>query len=75
MGKSNALVNNCNGYVPSVTGLLHVTGLRSPGCGLNSSVYCFRAAFVILVSLSLLNQLAKGYVFRGQGVSSLFTPV
>jgi hypothetical protein len=30
-------------------------------------VYCFRDAFVILVSLSLLNQLAKGYVLRGQG--------
>ena len=34
---------------------------------LNSSVYCFRAAFVIFASLSLLEQIAKRDVFRGQG--------
>jgi hypothetical protein len=43
---------------------------RANSC-LNSSVYCFRDAFVILVSLSLLKQLAKGYVLRGQGHSRL----
>jgi hypothetical protein len=30
-------------------------------------VYCFRVAFVIFASLSLLEQLAKRDVFRGQG--------
>src|SRR5208282_3561094 len=34
---------------------------------LNSSVYLLRFPFLIVVSLSLLKQLAKGYVLRGQG--------
>ena len=34
---------------------------------LNSSVYLPRLPFLIVVSLSLLKQLAKGYVLRGQG--------
>jgi hypothetical protein len=33
----------------------------------NSSVYFFRVAFVIFAALSPLEQLAKGYVLRGQG--------
>ena len=39
---------------------------RTASC-LNSSVYCFRVAFVIFASLSLLEQIAKRDVFRGQG--------
>src|ERR1017187_2152582 len=39
---------------------------RSASC-LNSSVYLPRFPFLIVVSLSLLKQLAKGYVLRGQG--------
>src|ERR1700723_1494614 len=34
---------------------------------LNSSVYLPRCPFLIFVSLSLLKQLDKGYVLRGQG--------
>src|SRR5580692_6520619 len=34
---------------------------------LNSSVYLPRCPFLIFVSLSLLKQLAKGYVLQGQG--------
>jgi hypothetical protein len=37
---------------------------------LNSSVYLPRLPFRIFVSLSLLQQLAKGYVLRGQGQSA-----
>src|SRR5258707_15018626 len=39
---------------------------RTDSC-LNSSVYLPRLPFLIVVSLSLLKQLAKGYVLRGQG--------
>src|SRR5579885_2899395 len=39
---------------------------RTASC-LNSSVYLPRLPFRIFVSLSLLQQLAKGYVLRGQG--------
>src|SRR5208282_1599550 len=38
---------------------------------LNSSVYLLRFPFLIVVSLSLLKQLAKGYVLRGQGQRTL----
>jgi hypothetical protein len=39
---------------------------RAASC-LNSSVYRPRFPFLIVISLSLLKQLAKGYVLRGQG--------
>ena len=44
---------------------------RTASC-LNSSVYLPRFPFLIFVSLSLLQQLAKGYVLRGQGHGVLY---
>jgi hypothetical protein len=42
---------------------------RTASC-LNSSLYRPRFPFLIFVSLSLLHQLAKGYVLRGQAHTS-----
>jgi hypothetical protein len=41
---------------------------------LNSSLYRPRFAFVIFLSLSPLEQLAKGYVLQGQGQLSVPVP-
>src|ERR1019366_4710650 len=46
---------------------------RTASC-LNSSVYRPRFPFLIVVSLSLLKQLAKGYVLRGQGHRNVPVP-